>query len=132
MHKILVVDDEEFIRFTLKAALEDRYTVFTCSDGAAALETIKKEKPVLVFLDITMQGMGGLETLKKIKEAGLNPIIWMLTGVEEMDVVFKTLELGAAGYISKPFDVEKIRSIALDAVGDTAPSDKPWVVKKKK
>lgn len=128
--KILVVDDEESVRFTLEAALKDGYTVFTASDGAAAMEVMKREKPALIFLDINMPGVSGMETLGLIKEAGLSPIIWMLTGIEELDTVFRTLDNGAKGYLTKPLELERIRNIVMDVFGETGSTDKSWEVKK--
>jgi len=129
-HTILIVDDEESIRFTLKAALQERYVVFTAADGAAALELIKTEHPALVFMDIKMPAMTGVEALEAIKAAGLSPVIWMLTGVDDLDVVVHTLQLGARGYLTKPLDMERIRNIIMDVFGETESSDKSWTVKK--
>ena len=133
MHKILIVDDEESLRFTLKAAFAGKYEVFV-SEGPDAVEIVKREHPIVVFLDINMPGMDGVELLQRIKETGLTPAIWMLTGVEELDTVLKALKMGAAGYITKPFDLEQVRRIVADLVSDTdgenAGDDKPWKVKK--
>ena len=129
-HKILIVDDEESIRFYLASALADRYAVLTAADGAAALELIKTEQPELVLLDVKMPGLGGVETLERVKEAGLSPIIWMLTGVEDLDVVLRTLQLGATGYVTKPVDLDRVKSIVMDALGEVETSDKSWTIKK--
>ena len=135
MHKILIVDDEESLRFTLKAAFAGKYEVFV-SEGADAVEIVKKERPIVVFLDINMPGLNGVELLQRIQETGLTPSIWMLTGVEELDTVLKALKMGAAGYITKPFDLEQVRRIVADIVSDAdggnAGTDKPWKVKKHK
>lgn len=129
--KILVVDDEESVRFTLIAALEHGHTVFTASDGGSALEVIKKEKPALVFMDINMPGVNGLAALDLIKAAGISTVVWMLTGVEELDTVFKALDNGAKGYLTKPLELDKIRNIVMDAFGETGATDKTWEVKKR-
>lgn len=137
-HKILIVDDEENILFVVKAAFAPAYDVFTAQDGAAALEIIRKEKPAFVFLDIKMPGISGLEVLELIKGAGAAPAVWMLTGDEDLEMAMKALNAGAKGYLTKPFDVEKLREIVLNAMEDTdrgerrgASSEKPWRVKKK-
>lgn len=138
-HKILIVDDEENIRFVIKEALAAAYQVFTAAEGLAALEIIKKERPTLVFLDIKMPGPSGLEVLEMIKEAGLSPVIWMLTAEEDLEVAMKTLKMGAVGYLTKPFEVQKIRDIVMNTVEDNerkeqhdTRGDKPWRVKKSK
>jgi DNA-binding response OmpR family regulator len=76
--------------------------------------------------------MSGLKVLRLMKEAGLAPIIWMLTGKEELEVITEAITLGAAGYLTKPFDVDKIRGILNSVLtpGAGKPSDRPWVVKK--
>ena len=135
MHKILIVDDSDTIRDTFRAAFSADYAVLAASEGLAAAELVKAERPDLVFLDINMPGISGIETLKLIKAAGVPAIIWMLTGVEDLTIVMKTLTMGASGYITKPFEVENLRRVVLNAVadleGDKKPSDKPWTVKRK-
>jgi DNA-binding response OmpR family regulator len=137
LNKILIVDDEENIRFVLKEAFTGEYAVFTASEGLSAVEIIKKESPFLVFLDIDMPGLDGVAVLKLIKETGQFPVVWMLTGIDKLDTVLQALNLGASGYITKPFEVEKIREIVLNAMiasdskQQDEPNDKPWRVKKK-
>lgn len=137
-HKILIVDDEESILLIVKAAFMANYEVLTASAGESALEIIKKEKPSFVFLDIKMPGMSGVEVLELIKETGAEPVVWMLTGDEDMDMALSTLQGGASGYITKPFDVARIRSVVLAALEDLEKTkedrnenDKPWHVEKK-
>lgn len=138
-HKILIVDDEENIRFVVKEALSRTYQVFTAAEGVSAVDIIKAERPTLVFLDVKMPGMSGLEVLQLIKETGLTPVIWMLTGDEDLELALKTLKMGATGYLTKPFEIKKIRDIALSVVTGSdekahhdTHGDKPWRVKKKK
>ena len=138
-HKILIVDDDVNIRFVIKEAFAGAYQVFTAAEGLAAVEIIKKERPTLVFLDIKMPGPSGLDVLQLIKDAGLSPIIWMLTGEEDLEVALRTLKMGAAGYLTKPFEVQKIRDIVVNAILDNEKKeqhdtggDKPWRVKKSK
>lgn len=136
--KILIVDDEANVRFVLQKAFAAEYTVFTAPDGPGAIEIIKKESPALVLLDVNMPGPDGVAVLKLIKETGRSPVIWMLTGVEDLDTVLKTLNMGASGYITKPFEIIKVREIiagALQGAPDKEkdkPSDRPWRVKKNK
>ncbi|HNW43730.1 MAG TPA: response regulator [Elusimicrobiales bacterium] len=132
--KILIVDDEEKIRFLLQKALEGQYDVLTAPEGLSAVELVKKERPDLVFLDFNMPGPDGVAVLKLIKETGQCPVVWMLTGVDDLGTVLKALETGAAGYITKPLEIEKIRSIAADALNSPGtggqPGARPWQVKK--
>jgi DNA-binding NtrC family response regulator len=137
-HKILIVDDEENILLVVKAAFVSTYEVLTANAGEAALEIIRREKPSFVFLDIKMPGMSGVKVLEQIKTTGANPVVWMLTGDEDMEMALATLQGGASGYITKPFDVERIRAVVLNALEDLekgekgrSDSDKPWHVGKK-
>ena len=138
-HKILIVDDEENVLFVVKAALTRNYDVLTAAEGVAALELIKREKPAFVFLDIKMPGLSGLEVLALIKETGASPVVWMLTGDEDLSMAVRTLETGASGYLTKPFDIERLREVVRSALEvaedkrqhDTS-GDKPWRVKKNK
>jgi two-component system NtrC family response regulator len=136
-HKILIIDDEENILFVVKEAFNRTYEVFTAQEGAAALEIIKREKPAFIFLDIKMPGMSGIEVLELIKDTGAKPIVWMLTGDEDLDTAVKTLRSGASGYLTKPFEIDRLREIVTIALEEAdsrkkhdSSGDKPWHVKK--
>lgn len=138
-HKILIVDDEESVLIVIRQALAGHCEVLTAPDGAAALELIKAEKPSFVFLDISMPGLSGLEVLELIQNLGLPPVVWMLTGDEDLEMAERTLKGGAKGYITKPFDVERLRAVVFNALLDLEKSkqtdgsnEKPWHVKKHK
>ncbi len=137
-HKILIVDDEENILLVVKEAFAGKYEVFTASEGAAAIEIVKRERPAFMFLDIKMPGMSGIEVLDLVKGTGVEPIVWMLTGEEDLKVAAATLENGAQGYITKPFDIDVIRKVVVNALEDLgktksqkASGEKPWHVKGK-
>ncbi len=136
-HKILIVDDEENILFVVREAFVANYEVFTARSGELALEIIKREKPSFIFLDIKMPGMSGVEGLELIKDTGANPIVWMLTGDDSLDTAMQTLSGGASGYITKPFDLSRIRSVVAAALTEAeqdgnSSGEKPWHVEKKK
>lgn len=138
-HKILIVDDEQNVLCVIEQALKGHCDVLTAPSGAEALELIKKEKPAFVFLDIGMPGMSGLEVLEAIMEMGLPPVVWMLTGDEDLEMADHTLKKGAKGYITKPFDVDRLRAVVFNAFADiekdkkaAGAEDKPWRVKKNK
>jgi DNA-binding NtrC family response regulator len=138
-HKILIVDDEENILFVIREAFARVYDVFTALDGGSALEIMKREKPAFVFLDIKMPGMTGIEVLELIKDTGSAPIVWMLTGDEDLDTAVMTLRNGASGYLTKPFDIKQLRDVVASALEDAenrkqhdSSGEKPWHVKKQK
>lgn len=137
-HKILIVDDEENVLFIVKQAFIGHCEVLTAPSGEAGLEIIRKEKPSLVFLDISMPGMSGIRVLELIKDTGQAPIVWMLTGNEDLETAALTLKSGASGYLTKPFEIERMRAVVLNALADLEKTrneckaeDKPWRVEKR-
>jgi DNA-binding response OmpR family regulator len=121
--KILIVDDEAHIRMLIGQTLEeledDGVEFLTAENGEIALEIIQKEKPQLVFLDVMMPKMNGMEVCRRVKkELGLeNVFIVLLTAKgQEMDRQ-KGQEVGADVYMTKPFDPEVILSKAKEVLG---------------
>ena len=112
--QILIVDDESHIRMLIEQTLEeledDGVEFLTAENGEIALEIIKRENPQLVFLDVMMPKMNGMDVCKKVKkELGLdNVYIVLLTAKgQELDRQ-KGQEVGADVYMTKPFDPEVI------------------------
>jgi two-component system response regulator AtoC len=108
--RILVVDDEYLIRWTLQQNLEkDGFEVILAETGEEALEKVRDEAPDLALLDIKLPGMDGYQVLEKALkiDEGIIPI--MITAFDEVDKVVKAMKLGAFDYISKPFDFGKVR-----------------------
>jgi DNA-binding response OmpR family regulator len=110
--KILIVDDEAHIRMLIEQTLEeledDGVEFLTAENGEIALEIIQKEKPQLVFLDVMMPKMNGMDVCKKVKkDLGLDQVyIVLLTAKgQELDRQ-KGQEVGADVYMTKPFDPE--------------------------
>jgi len=138
-HKILIVDDEQSVLLVVKQALQAHCEVLTAPNGETAIELVKSERPAFVFLDISMPGMSGIDVLEAIKDLPPSPVIWMLTGDEDLETAALTLKSGAKGYITKPFDIDRLRSVVFNALLDLeagkekgGASDKPWRVKKPK
>ncbi len=112
--KILIVDDEAHIRMLIEQTLEELedegVEFLTAENGEIALEIIQQEKPQLVFLDVMMPKMNGMDVCKKVKkELGLDDVyIALLTAKgQELDRQ-KGQEVGADVYMTKPFDPEVI------------------------
>jgi DNA-binding NtrC family response regulator len=102
--QILVVDNDEAIRDALKEILEDDYAVTCVDSGPKALSQIKSHGFDLVFLDIVMPEMNGIETLKQIKKIDRNLDVMMISAVDRAQEATDSLKLGAYDYITKPFD----------------------------
>ncbi|MFA5099870.1 MAG: response regulator [Candidatus Omnitrophota bacterium] len=114
MGKILVVDDSQEMRLMLTTFLRNRgFSVGEASSGDQALMEIKIEKPKLVLLDERMPGMDGLIALKKIKEFDEAINVVLLTGIQDPDIIQSANKLGAADYINKPCDLEKLEALIL-------------------
>jgi DNA-binding response OmpR family regulator len=111
MYKILLIDDEKptltMFRLFLGAY---GYEVLIAEDGAKGLDLVQKEKPPIVFTDIKMPGMDGLEVLKRIKAIAPETEVIVITGHGDMDIAVKALDLDATDYIHKP-----VQRNALDA-----------------
>ena len=111
---ILVIDDNKEIAELLQKFLTKKnYRVTTAFNGTEGLEKFKKDKPILVLLDINMPGMDGIETLKEIKKLDSRVGVMMITGVQEEDIAKKCLQLGAADYITKPLDLDYLELTVL-------------------
>lgn len=112
---ILIVDDSAAIRKILQRVLGQADipvgTVFEAGDGAAALEILKKQRVGLVLSDINMPNMDGLELLRHIKasEAWCKVPVIMITTEGSAAKVKEAVELGATGYVRKPFTAEQIK-----------------------
>jgi two-component system, OmpR family, alkaline phosphatase synthesis response regulator PhoP len=121
--KLLIVDDEPHIRMLIEQTLEELededVTFLTADNGEDALEIIKEERPQLVFLDVMMPKMNGMEVCRRVKkELLLNDVyIVLLTAKgQELDRQ-KGHEVGADVYMTKPFDPEEILNKARTVLG---------------
>ncbi|MEO7444063.1 MAG: response regulator [Ferruginibacter sp.] len=121
--KILIVDDEAHIRMLIEQTLEDLedegVEFFTADNGVSALECIRDEKPDLVFLDVMMPKMNGMDVCRKVKQELKmeNVYIILLTAKgQELDRQ-KGHEVGADIYMTKPFDPEMILQKSREVLG---------------
>lgn len=112
MPKILIVDDELSIRESFTLIFEGNYDISTAASGEAALKITADRKIDLVFLDIRMPGMDGLETLARMKKINPDLEIIMVTAVNEVQKASEAVKMGARDYIVKPFNVDQISRMA--------------------
>jgi two-component system, sensor histidine kinase and response regulator len=113
---LLIVDDEEGPRQSLRVVFKDDYSLFLASNGQEALEHARKHKINAAVLDIRMTGMSGIEVLEKIKAIQPAIEVIMLTAYETVDTIRQALRLGACDYLNKPFDVATIRKAVASAM----------------
>jgi len=116
--RVLVVDDEDAVRSSLKMIFEyEGYEVLLAASGPVGLKLAEQEQPDLVFLDIKMPQMDGLEVLKKLKERDGAPPVVILSGHGTVKTAVEAVKLGAFDFIEKPPDSERILIAARNALG---------------
>ncbi len=114
---ILIVDDEEGPRESLRMILKEDHNVRTAADGDAALREVEREEPDLVFLDIRMPGMSGTEVMKAVKTAHPDIQVAIVTAYAGVESARLAVRYGAIDYLTKPYsvgDVERIVEKALN------------------
>ncbi len=106
---ILVTDDERGIRNTLKEILEfEDYDVTTAESGSEALELISQNNFDLMFLDIKMKGIDGIETLRQLRTAGFDLPVIMISGHGSIDIAVEATKMGAYDFLEKPPDLNRL------------------------
>lgn len=108
---ILVCDDEEGIRESLKLILEKDYDITFAASGDEAIQKMKAAPIPLVILDIKMPKKDGLETLKELRRINPAAKVIIATGYKSVDTAQEAVRLGAVDYVVKPFDREKIATV---------------------
>ena len=106
---ILIVDDEQTLRWSLGEALKDRFRVLEAEDGPGGLRLIQDEDPDLVLLDGRLPGLQGIEVLEQARMGGFSGQVIMMTAFGELEIAVKAMKLGAFDFITKPFQLEKMR-----------------------
>jgi two-component system nitrogen regulation response regulator GlnG len=129
---ILVIDDDTEIRYSLSRVLSSRkYQVTEAASGEQGIALVKKSAPDLVFLDIRMGGMNGLETLQHIRSINPRQMVVLMTAFGTAQTAIEAMKYGAFDYIMKPFDPQKVLTVAetalkahadMRAVGDYKPA----------
>lgn len=115
--RVLVIDDEDAVRKAIKWHLEYAgYEFHEASDGPEGLKMLGEIQPDVVFLDIKMPGMDGMEVLKEIFERTRDIQIVMISGHGTVQTAVESLKIGAFDYIEKPLDKEKILVVTRNAV----------------
>ncbi len=124
MVKLLVADDEQKICRLLEEFFSARgYQVLLAHDGPSALACIQKERPHLVFLDLRMPGLNGLDILREVKEMDETIKVIVLTAFEDDETVKKARALGAVDFVIKPFSLEYLKEEVLTKVSTSLYED---------
>lgn len=115
--KILVIDDEPDIGWLFSKILsEEGYKVLTSLNGEEGISKIKKEKPDLIFLDLKLPGMDGIEILKEIRTIDKDLLVIVLTAYETVKTAVEAMKLGAFDYLSKPVNIDRIKTTIKNAI----------------
>ncbi|HKS73549.1 MAG TPA: sigma-54 dependent transcriptional regulator [Terriglobales bacterium] len=118
--KILIVDDERLVRWSLKQKCEEwGYHVVEAEAGEPGLKLAQRESPDLVLLDVRMPDMGGLEVLDQLKKNGDARAVIMITADPQLDDVKMALKLGAYDFIGKPLDFDELNVTIKNALEAT-------------
>lgn len=118
--KILVVDDERSIRNTMKEILEyEGHEVFLAENGVVAVKMVKKEPYDLIFCDIKMPEMDGIEALEAIQEINADIPVVMISGHGNIDTAVESIKKGAYDFIEKPLDLNRILITLRNATDKT-------------
>jgi DNA-binding response OmpR family regulator len=105
--KILVVDDDPEVRMTTRDFLASKgYTVTVAAGGREALGLVEAVNPDVVLLDVAMPDMDGMETLRRLVAAWPTLPVIMITANADIEITSKVLQMGAADYVPKPFDLD--------------------------
>lgn len=127
MFKVLIIDDEEIIREGLRSVIN--WASFDCTlvgeaeDGDEGIEMVGALKPDLVFTDIRMPGLNGLEMISKIKELKLECKIIILTGFRDFTYAQEAVRLGAFRFLLKPTKTEELTLVIEDAIKEIKKSN---------
>lgn len=131
MPKILIIDDERSIRRTLKEILEfENHTVEAVEDGIAGINEAKANNYDVIFCDIKMPQMDGIEVLTKLKNDGLETPIIMISGHGNIETAVESIKNGAYDFIEKPLDLNRILVTIKNALEKTNLVEETKVLKK--
>ena len=130
--KILIIDDERSIRNSLKEILTDEgYDIDVAEDGAQGCAMVEKEKYDIIFCDIKMPVMDGVEALSKMMEMGIDSAVVMISGHGDIDTAVECIKRGAFDFIQKPLDLNRILITIKNATEKVSLVKETKILKKK-
>src|SRR5271165_3532514 len=118
--KILVVDDERLVRWSLRQKCEEwGYEVVEAAAGEPGLRVAQQESPDMILLDVRLPDLNGLRVLEQLKKNGDTAAVIMITADPQLDDVKSALKLGAYDFVGKPLDFEELRVTIQNALEAT-------------
>jgi two-component system nitrogen regulation response regulator NtrX len=131
MKTILIIDDEPGIRKTLGLILEDEgYRVITAEDAVLGLELLGRETIDLIFLDVLLPKMGGLEALERIREGWTSIEVVVISGHANVDMAVRAVKLGAFDFLEKPLSLDKVVTLSRNALSIQSLREENRILKK--
>ncbi len=128
--RVLIVDDEPNVRLMFRTALESAYRVTTADDGESALKEIERggQEPRfdLILLDLQMPGMGGMEVLRRLREAGNETPVVIVTAHGSIPDAVAAMKLGAIDFLTKPMTPDLLRRVVSEVIERHA-ADEPGI-----
>ena len=116
MWKILLVDDEPRDHAMLSIMLPPDFTLLSCYTGGEALESIPRENPDLVLLDVQLPDINGIEVLKSVKFSKERPAFIMVSGYDDTNLIVESIKAGAQHYLVKPYTMDALLSTVRDSL----------------
>jgi two-component system nitrogen regulation response regulator NtrX len=117
MTKILIIDDEPGIRTTLASIVEDEgYRAFTAADALAGIQILEREEIALIFLDVLLPKLGGLEALEQVRRDWPEAEVVMISGHANIDMAVRAVKLGAFDFLEKPLSLDKVLTVSRNAI----------------
>lgn len=130
MYEVLLVDDEEiFLEYMQQAIDWPAYSCHicaSCTNGLKALEYILTCQPDIVFLDINIPNMDGIEVCEKIRAAGLNTSIVITTAHDEFSFAYKAIKMDIVDYMLKPFTTQELKDVLQKVLKRLPSKDSPF------
>jgi len=119
--RVLIVDDESNIRLTLRICLErEGYQMEEAANGKEALDMVMRRTPDIVLLDLSMPVLGGMEVLKRLREAAAPPPVIILTAYGSVPNAVEAIKLGAVDFLEKPVTPEAVRTAVARVLAEEA------------
>ncbi len=116
-YTVLIVEDEETLRSSLRMALiSEGYNLLCSASGEEALKTVEKELVDLAILDIRLPGMDGLQTMERIRKLDPTILTIVMTGYADVETAVRAMKMGAYDYINKPFELDEMKLIIFKAL----------------
>jgi DNA-binding NtrC family response regulator len=117
--RILVVDDEESVRDSLRLLLKNNFEVTTVAGGKEALDVVPSFQPHLILLDVLMPNLDGVETLRRLRQTNILMPVVMLTASNAVRTAVQAMKCGAVDYLNKPFEIDELTNLILSILDET-------------